>query len=418
MKIVLVNYHYFIHGGPDRYFFNIKELLEREGHTVIPFCFDYEETFATPHRRFFPEPVSGRGTFLIENLRLSLKQKVTYVRKMFSNPDVESKFTQLLRQEQPDLVYSIYLSSSMLPKILHIARKKFGVPVVYRLSDFHMFCPSYLFYRDGNVCTECLTSLTSAVRNKCVQASPLASLLRVLQIKMIRQRGWYDSVDAFVCPSRIMEKFLIDGGVPRRKVMSLPTFTQDLQAEDATAAQPHFLYFGKITREKGVEVLIKAYNLLKDPAYRLRLIGHCSEEYHPYLLGLLDDRHRAMVTISAPLQGADMWQALQESGIVVQPAIWLENMPNTLIEALSAGKPVIASAIGSLTELVEDGENGILVPPGDSEALSRAMTAMSTHADLAAMGKMARLRFEAQHREDVHLERLLKIFESCRQQPH
>lgn len=107
-----------------------------------------------------------------------------------------------------------------------------------------------------------------------------------------------------------------------------------------------------------------------------------------------------------------MWQALRDCAFVVHPALWLENLPNTLIEALSAGKPVIASAIGSLTELVSDNVNGYLVTPGDVKALSIAIEAMSTRTDLEAMGKNARLRFVENHTEQAHLDKLMGIFRS------
>ncbi|MDY0331760.1 MAG: glycosyltransferase family 4 protein [Thiomonas sp.] len=409
MKIVLLNYHYFIHGGPDRYFFNIKNLLEREGHTVIPFSFNYEETYDTPYGEFFPDPISGKGTFLLENLQMSKFRKLLYVKKMFFNRQVEKKFIDLLSKEKPDIVYSIYLSSSMLPKILYIAKTLFDIPVIYRLSDFHMFCPSYLFFRDGSVCQDCLTNSFAAVKNKCVQGSMAASMLRVLQITYIRWNKWYDKIDRFICPSRLMEKTLLQAGFPREKVLHVPTFSADLQGDSANK-DPYILYYGKLIREKGVEVLIDAYNKIKTPLIPLRLIGPCSDSYRKYLFSLVDHGKRKMVSILPPLQGEVMWQAVRDSAFVVQPAIWLENMPNTLVEALSAGKPVIASDIGSLTELVSHGENGYLVSPGDVNSLAIAIEKMSTLGDLSVMGAQARSRYELVHKADHHLRKLIITF--------
>jgi glycosyltransferase involved in cell wall biosynthesis len=296
----------------------------------------------------------------------------------------------------------------MLPKILDIAKKQFGIPVIYRLSDFHMFCPTYLFFRNGAVCQECRINIRAAVQHKCVQKSSAASLLRILQIKMIRQKRWYDSIDRFICPSQLMKSYLLDAGLSTDRVVWIPTFTEDLCG--SAKAEPYILYYGKLTREKGVEVLIEAYNTLPAPKLPLKLVGHCSKAYRTYLLALLDARHRDMVTISEPLQGEEMWQTLRDSAFVVQPAIWLENMPNTLIEALSAGKPVIASDIGSLTELVNDGENGYLVTPGDVKALSLALDKMSNESDILAMGKQARSRYESNHTANGHLHSLQAIF--------
>jgi len=409
MKILIVNYHYFIHGGPDRYFFNIKDLLEKDGHTVIPFSFNYDETYETPFRQFFPAPITGHGSFLLENLKLSFFRKLRLIKYMFCNKEVEKKFIEILQSEQPDIIYSIYLSSSMLPKIFHIAKKQFGIPIVYRLSDFHMFCPSYLFYRDGITCQECLTTPFSAIKHKCVQSSVVASFLRVFQIAMIRNKRWYDNVDRFLCPSRIMQEVLLKTGFTPERLHHVPTFASDLQGPQNTAS-PYILYFGKLSREKGVEVLLEAYNKLKFPKFPLKLIGPCSDSYKVYLLSLVDELHREKVTISNSLQGESLWQALRDSAFIVHPALWLENMPNSLIEALSAGKPVVASSIGSLTELVVDGENGLLVEPGNALELARALEWMSREAVLIAMGSCARERFLRDHTAQVHLQKLLKIF--------
>jgi hypothetical protein len=218
MKILLVNYHYFVHGGPDRYFFNVAELLQELGHQIVPFCFDYEETLETPYRKYFPEPITGRGPCLLSNQCLSTGDKLKAAVRMFYNPQLTRLFRQALKEERPDLVYSIYLSSSMLPNIMHIARREFNIPVLYRLSDFHMTCGSYLLARDGQICTECIARPGALVRHRCMQGSLSASLLRYLQMRYIKKRNWLDSVNLFLCPSRFMARHLIDdaGIAPER----------------------------------------------------------------------------------------------------------------------------------------------------------------------------------------------------------
>jgi glycosyltransferase involved in cell wall biosynthesis len=362
------------------------------------------------YRHYFPRPISGNGTFLAENLRLTPFQKISYIKKMFHNGEVESKLAAVLSAEKPDIVYTIYLSSSFIPKILHIAKRKFNTPVVYRLSDFHMFCPSYLFFRNGNVCTDCLTDLGSAVKHKCVQNSTLASLLRSLQIKLVRYKGWYDSVDTFVCPSRVMANYLIGFGYSKEKVVHLPTFAKQLPPEGTKPQEPYILYFGKLTREKGVEVLMQAYNSLPSPACRLRLVGHCSDNYREYLLSLLDGAHLSMVSIEKPLGSRELWQVVSGSTFVVHPALWLENMPNTVLEAMSAGKPVIASDIGSLTEIVEEGVNGYLVEPGNVGSLASAMERLSDEGTIDRFSRAATRKFHEQYTEEVHLEKILSVF--------
>lgn len=414
MKILMVNNHYFNYRGADRYFFNIKNGLEKAGHTVIPFSFRYEATEETPYLPYFPEPITGRGPFLLKDMRLSIPAKVKTAVKMFFNYEVDRKFRKVLRETKPDLVYTIYLSFTFLPHILRIAKKEFGLPVLYRLSDYHMFCASYLFFRDNQSCTECLTRPWAAVKHKCMHGSFFGSFLRALQIRVNRWRKDYGNADYFICPSKYMRETLIQyGPFPEEKVKHLPTFTGDLlkDAKATPTGKPYILYFGAIVPAKGMDVLVKAFNRIAVPAFGLKLVGDVEPEYRQHLLGLLDETHRPLVSMDGELKGEALWETLRGASCVVHPVLWFENMPNSILEAMSAGKPVIASGIGSMTELVEEGVNGSLVPPGDVESLARALEKAADRAWVSAMSRGARERYLQNHTPEKHLAVLTGLME-------
>jgi glycosyltransferase involved in cell wall biosynthesis len=408
MKIILVNNHYFLHGGPDRYLFNIKQFFVKNGDTVIPFCFNYDESFESNYKKYFPTPISGSGTYLLENMHLNLLGKYRYATKLFYNKEVEHNFIDLLHSEKPDLIYSIYLSSSLLPKIFQIAKYQFGIPIIYRLSDFHMLCASYLFFRDGKVCTECIANPYNSIKHRCVKNSLLASCFRAFQMRMISKRNWYDSIDQFICPSKLMQSYLIESGFPEQKVKHVPTFADDLACK-YISPRSHILYFGRISKEKGVEILLDAYCSIENPKLPLLLVGYCTSAYHQFLLNIITPSHKHLVHISPQLNGDALWKAVRDAAFVVHPAICLENLPNTLIESLSIGKAIVASDIGSLRELVANGENGLLVPPADTKALADAMEAMYTSCHLEMMEKKSRELYESNHTQKLHMERLFDI---------
>jgi glycosyltransferase involved in cell wall biosynthesis len=412
MKILLVNYHYFIRGGPDRYFFNVKDALEKEGHTIVPFAFDYADTIETPYRKYFPEPITGRGPCLLSELSLSASAKVKAALRMFHNGEVNRRFREIVETVRPDVVFSVYLSSTLLPNILKIAKEEFGLPVVYRLSDFHMFCASYLFYRDGITCTDCLDRQWSAVRHGCVHQSKCASTLRVLQLKYFRYRKWYDAVDVFACPSKLMADFLVRHGIQSEKVTYLPTFAKDLSQDRMCAVDPPYvLYFGRINQVKGAEVLVKAFNAVDRPRFGLRMVGHVEPEYRQVLLDYLDNEHKHRVEILAPQEGEELARTIRQALFVVHPAMWLENMPNALLEAMSAGKAIITSNLGSLPELVQHGINGLLVQSGDTRSLANAIVDLSCRKDLDRMGRQSRELYEKEHTAQQHMSRLLGVFD-------
>lgn len=407
MKILLLNYHFFNYGGPDRYFFNVTRALEQRGHQVIPFAFDYVETLDTPFRDYFPEPISGPGPCLLADQKLTAQAKVRAIVRMFCNPGLEHNFRRIMRDYRPDLVYSIYLSSSMLPKILKIAKDEFGCPVFYRLSDFHMFCASYLFFRDGAVCTECLNTPVAAILHRCVKGSMAASTIRYLQMAYTRARRWYDAVDCFVCPSLIMREYLHQhAGINPGRLLHLPTFTTDLLATGLPTQEPHTpyaLFFGKVVQEKGVEILLRAYSSLDAPPLDLKFVGHVTPEYREYLKQLVRPDLRSRVVFTGPQQGESLAREIRESSFVILPALWFENLPNTVLEAFSAGRPVLGTHLGSMPEMIHDGINGILVPAGNVPELAAAISRMSDFTELRNLQNNARLSYLKHYSEQAHM---------------
>jgi glycosyltransferase involved in cell wall biosynthesis len=411
MKILVVNNHYFNYRGADRYFFNVMEGLKKAGHQVVPFSFRYDATLETPYSHYFPEPITGFGPFLLKDIKLSPLARLKTALKMFRNTEVEDKFREILRDTKPDLVYTIYLSFTFLPKILQIAKKEFGLPVLYRLSDYHMFCASYLLFRDNQACTECLTRPWAAIQHKCVHGSASASTLRALQIQANWWNDYYQQVDYFICPSAYMKGMLVrHGGFSDEKVLHLPTFTQDLYKDGQAAPSLRYgLYFGAIVRAKGVEVLLKAFNRISRPTFGLKLVGDVEADYGKYLSGLLDEPHRKLVSIGGELKGEALWEVLRGCSFVVHPVLWFENMPNSILEAMSAGKPVIVANIGSMPELVEEGVNGTLVPPGNEEALTAALEKTADPDWVRRMSEGARARYLKNHSPEGHLAKLTEL---------
>jgi len=412
MRILLINYHHFIHGGPDRYFFNVKDALEQREHNVIPFSFNYDETLDTPFRRYFPKPITGEGPYLLEEMRLSSWMKISAAGKLFYNSEVNRKFRRIIRMERPDLVFSVYLSSSFLPNILKIAKQEFGLPVVYRLSDFHFFCASYLFCRNGKACMECLQRPWSTVKYRCVHYSLSASILRYLQMRYIRFQGWYNYIDNFICPSKLMAKYLIQNGIGNQKVCHIPTFSKDLGYETYhLPLEPYVLYFGNVVPEKGVEILVRAFNEIKKPSFFLRMVGHVNQSYRMKLMAELDDEHRRLVQISGPEYGGALETTIRQALFIVHPALCFENMPNSVLEAMSAGKPILASNIGSMPEIVKDGVNGRLFQSGSTVDLARTLVSMGNDRyKLSEMGKTARRSYEYMFMETAHMEKLEEVF--------
>ena len=413
MKILLVNYHYFLNGGPDRYFFNFKNAVEKMGHQVIPFAFNYDETFDTSFREYFADPITGKGPCLLSQVTLSGYRKIKASVKMFYNNDVNSRFREIVEREHPDILYTIHLSSTMLPNILKIAKKEYLMPVAYRLSDFHMFCPSYLFARNGIVCTECIENLWACLRYRCMKNSRIASLLRILQMKFFERMDYYGYVDRFVCPSVFMYDFLVEHGIPGEKITHVPTFANDLRQQIGDvdiSDMKSILYLGNVSKEKGIEVLLKAYSKVSTDL-TLVITGRYEPEYLSTLLGIIPPEKMRMVKFTGFLRGSKLLEVMNSARFIVHPVLCYENMPNSILEAMSLGKAVITSNLGSMPELVKHGLNGLLVPAGDVDSLAGAMSYLSKGKTSAAMGQNSRSIYGENHYEKLHIEEVMSVFD-------
>jgi glycosyltransferase involved in cell wall biosynthesis len=142
----------------------------------------------------------------------------------------------------------------------------------------------------------------------------------------------------------------------------------------------------------------------------LTVVGSVSEPYRTRLYQSLDSRHRAAVDIPGALAGEALWDCVRGAQFIVQPALWFENMPNTFLESMSLGKAIISSSLGCLPELVVDGDNGLLVEPGDVEGLAAAMRDLAlAPRKTERMGAASRRRYLEHHTRDLHMKRLAEL---------
>ena len=102
---------------------------------------------------------------------------------------------------------------------------------------------------------------------------------------------------------------------------------------------------------------------------------------------------------------------IAHAAFVVVPSEWYENAPYAVLEAMALGTPVLATSIGGIPELIEDGVSGLLVPPGDVDALATGLATMLTRASqLEDMGRAGRRRVEQLYNDETHYTALSDVY--------
>lgn len=412
MKIIIVNYRYFVSGGPERYLFNITQVLEAHGHEVVPFSVKSSLNQPTAYADYFMSPVgSGNEVYYNEYNKKSPKTFFKVLVRMFYSREARKKLAALIRRVQPDLIYVLHYQNKISPSIFDAA-VKYKVPVVYRASDFGQICANALFYRFNkkDTCERCLHgSRWNAVRNKCVFNSYLLSAVKASALALQDMLKVKDKIDAYVIPSGFTLSKFQEYGVPAEKLNCIPTFFNFATTDQTQAAgyEPFAVYVGRLEEEKGLLTLVKAF---ADTGYRLVIIGSASGGYDTVLKDYLKDKtHR--IEFTGQLKFDAIQHYLRTCAFTVMPAEWYENFPNSVLESYAFRKPVVASDSGSLKEIVDDQVTGLLFPAKNVEALKACIGQLMGDMEMCRqLGEQAYQKLTTGYSAEVHYRKLENVF--------
>ena len=411
MKILLVNYRYFLSGGPESYLFKIEELFRQNGDEVFIFSAKHPRNRPSPQADYF---VEGRGNDIyFDRIRLTPSNVIQLLKGAFYNPEAARNLKRMIHDLRPDVVYVLQQINLLSPSVF-MATRKAGVRVVHRLSDYNMMCPRFDFLRNNHPCEKCLTgSLLNGVRFKCVHHSFGASLVRVLSMYFHRLIGAFNCVDGFVVTNRFMEQKLRESNIAPNRIFVVPTFI------DSTTIQPRYdhknyiLYLGRLKPEKGPQHAIAAMAHLSDLDLRLKVTGRLEEDPTGQLASLIDQHQLTQhIDFEGFVQGEQLTKLIQGALALVCPSVLYDNMPNVLLEAAAYGKPMIAPRHGSFPDVVEDGHTGLLYSPGDAADLARQIRRLVIEPELAAtLGKQARAKCEQEYSPERHYQHLRRALQ-------
>lgn len=376
-RVLVVHNAYQLRGGEDVVCEAEIDLLRDRGHEVEVLCRHNDE--------------------------LRTASKVVVAAETVWSSRSSAAFEQATNRFMPDVVHVHNTFPMISPSVFWAAARR-GVPVVQTLHNFRLLCPQAMFLREGRVCEQCIRRFPwPAVAHRCYRGSIAQTSVLAAMLGVHRTLGTYqEKITRYIALSEFSRRKFIEGGLPASKVVVKPNFVDVLPPP--SAERNGILFVGRLTQEKGIEVLASAATRLAGidmrvagdgpDAYRLRGIGGV------VLLGAVDaSRVRDLMVHALAL---------------ILPSICYENFPRTLAEAFANGLPVIASRIGSLAELVRDGVTGLLFEPGDSDDLARkASWALANRVRMQEMGSNARAEYEAKYSAERNYAALMEIYEDA-----
>ncbi|NOZ25572.1 MAG: glycosyltransferase family 4 protein [Nitrospirae bacterium] len=401
IDILQVNNYHYVRGGAERYYFELARLLEEHGHRVHYFSVKHEENLPSPYTSYFGRPMSfdtGQGV---------LRKLETAFRMLYSFEN-NRLMGRLLADHRVDIAHAHNIYHRVCPSVFDVLRRH-DVPVVMTLHDYKLGCSTYSFYRNGHICTECLSDgKVRVIRNRCTKGSLTLSLFHFLEAEIHGMLDIYGrNVSFFICPSMFSLRKHAEIGVAEEKLVHIPNFINISAYEPDYEGQDYILFAGRLSQEKGVRTLLDAVEGL-DVELRIVGDGPMRQEYMAYA----GEKGLNNVLFEGYKTGKELEALFRGAAFLVLPSEWYENAPMTVLEAFAYGKCVVGSDIGGIPELVLDGRTGLLFRAGDHEDLREKITDLVSNRSTAAMmGREARRRAEEEYNEEVHYHRLMGVYE-------
>ncbi|HEY5658225.1 MAG TPA: glycosyltransferase family 4 protein [Myxococcota bacterium] len=366
MRVGLFHNRYRERGGEDVAFDVEVDLLSKAGHQVEVFAVDNREEI---------------GTSAAAALRAGLRARW--------NPETVRRVEAFLATRALDVAH-VHNFFPVLSPSLHATLHARGVPVVQTLHNYRLLCANGLMLRAGRSCEDCVArGPWNAVRHACYRGSRLQTAVWSELTALHRRRGtWRDCVDLFTVPSAFARGKLLQADIPPQRLRVLPLPVAD-PGPPQTVARDGALFVGRLSPEKGVDLLLQAWRRMG--GYPLHIVGTGPEE--PRLRALARDLPG--VHFAGGLAHDAVLRAMADTAFVVLPSRWHETFGLAAVEAMACGRGVVVPRATALADLVEPGRNGLLFEMGDVGDLARACAALAGDAALAReLGAQARAHYE------------------------
>jgi glycosyltransferase involved in cell wall biosynthesis len=327
------------------------------------------------------------------------------------NPWMAIAIQKKIADFQPDVVHVHNTFPLISPAIFHAIGKK--VARVLTLHNYRIFCPAAIPMRNGKVCTACLDKKSSfpALLHGCYRDSRIATAPLAFNVALHRFLGtWKNNVDAFIALSDFQAKLMAEAGLPAAKVDVKPNFFSGNPPVVPWQKRASYVVFvGRLSAEKGVENLLRAWQMWGSKAPELLIVGagEMRVALERMAVGL-------PVKFTGQVNSSEAQAQIAKARLLILPSECFEGFPMTIREAFAFGTPAAVSNIGPLPSIVKHDENGVVFEPGNPQSLlNEARTAWETPNLLEKLGAGARAEFEVRYTEEINYKILMEIYEKA-----
>ena len=399
MKILNINKFYYRKGGSEAYYFALADLLRENNHEVIPFSMKDNKNYETKYSKYFVENIS------YENM--GIKEKAVNGAKLIYSVEAKKKVKNIVNDNTPDIAHLHIFQHQLSPSILKEIKKN-GTYVVNTVHDLKVICPNYKMLNEGEICEKCKSDkFINCLKSKCIKGSTVNSMLNTIEAYTHRILKSYDYVDKFICPSEFYMNKFIEFGIPKEKVVHIPNFVDVSKFNPNYEHEDYFVYFGRLSEEKGINTLIKSMKYVNKSKLIIVGTGPIEKELKEFVV----KENIKNVEFVGFKTGNELENIIKQSRFIVIPSEWYENAPMSIIEAMAYGKAVLGSNIGGIPEFIEDNHTGMIFKTKDEIDLANKINYLIDQENQTIeMGKNARIRAEKLYDKTVHYEKIMDLY--------
>jgi len=401
MKVLLINKFYHMAGGAERYVFEWEKILRARGHEVVVFSMEHPRNAASDYARCFVSHVDFGAGGPVERLRAAARSVFSF--------EARRKVREMLWETRPDMAHVHSYCYQLTPSILGPLRDA-GVPVVQTAHEYYHACANQHLYdfRSNRICERCRRSRLAPFWTRCVKGSLTASAAafgaKLVDDVLGLSRG---GIDCVVAPSAFMRDKMIEFGWPARRVVRVPNFVDAASAIEGAGPGEYILFLGRLVAHKGAGTLLRAAERLPQVPMKIAGSGPMEEELQRFASG----RGLDNVEFLGFRDGHELKALVAGSRAVAIPSEWHENASIAVLESMAAARCVVASDVGGVSEQVRHGQEGLLFPMGDVNALvARLRRVWDNPEEAVTLGGRGRRRVMTRFSPMTHYRHMMRLF--------
>lgn len=380
-KILFVHNKYGVHSGEEAMLDKIMQVLLDHGHQVYLFS---KDSNSLP-RGVLPKIVAFFSGIYSFSAKVELKK--------------------VIDEFQPDIVQIQNLFPLISPSILPML-SQMRLPVVMRLANYRLVCPNGLFLSHGQVCEKCRGGREYyCVFKNCENSLPKSIGYAARNFAARYGRLYLDNVTRYYAQTTFQKDILVSEGFPQKKIDVIPNMVPLSNCDEPIKVGDFVGYVGRMSAEKGIDLFLEVAKRCPDIPFKIA--GNPQKYVSP-------DRVPDNVEILGHLDKSTLAEFYRNCRFIIMPSHCYEGFPSVVIEAMSYAKPVIASNIGGIPEVVEDELTGLLFEPGNIDNLHlQVQNLWNDEVSIHNYGHAGREKVIKEYSPGFYYSRLLKVYEKA-----